>query len=146
MMSPAALNFGQTPQGRAVMKTHFTVALSMLAGFGLGAAAIGGLSAQTKAPAGYWITETIEMTDAAAFNKAIAGAPAVMAKYNGHYLTRGGKVVTERGDPPKRITIAAFDSLAQAQQYRKDQASVAISNEANKYQKSRSYFVEGNAN
>lgn len=128
------------------MKTHFTVALSMLAGFGLGAAAIGGLSAQTKAPAGYWITETIEMTDAAAFNKAIADVPAVLAKYNGHYLARGGKIVAERGDPPKRLSILAFDSLDQAQKYRKDPASVAISTEANKYQKSRSYFVEGNAN
>ena len=128
------------------MKTHYTVALSMLAGFGVGAAAIGGLSAQTKAPAGYWITETLEMTDAAAFGKAVEGAPAVAAKHNGHYLTRGGKIVAERGDPPKRITIVAFDNLDKAQQYRKDPASVAIANEALKYQKARSYFVEGNAN
>ena len=106
--------------------------------------AIGTPGAQTKAPAGYWITETIEMTDAAAFTKAVAGAPAIVAKHNGHYLFRGGKIVAELGDPPKRITIVAFDSLDQAQQYRKDPASVAISNEANKYQKARSYFVEGN--
>jgi uncharacterized protein (DUF1330 family) len=118
----------------------------MLAGFGLGAAAIGGLSAQTKAPAGYWITETIEMTDADAFNKSVAGVPALVANHNGHYLTRGGKIVAERGDPPKRITIVAFDTLDQAQQYRKDPASIAITNESSKYQKARSYFVEGNAN
>src|SRR5262245_58183418 len=49
---------------RKVMKTRFTVALSLLAGAALGAAAVQGLHAQTK-PKAYIVTET-EVLDAAA--------------------------------------------------------------------------------
>ena len=49
---------------RQVMKTRFTVALSLLAGVALGAAAVQGLHAQAK-PKAYIISET-EVLDAAA--------------------------------------------------------------------------------
>src|SRR5215213_9858768 len=37
-------------QGRNVMKTHYSVTLAILAGFGLGAVAVEGLRAQAKPP------------------------------------------------------------------------------------------------
>jgi len=46
--------------GEGVMKTQYTVALSMLAGIGLGAVAVQGLHAQAKPPA-YLVIEINEM-------------------------------------------------------------------------------------
>ena len=43
------------------MKTHYTVALAMVAGFGLGAVAVQGLHAQAKAPV-YYVAQ-IDVTD-----------------------------------------------------------------------------------
>jgi hypothetical protein len=49
--------------GRAIMKTYYAVALSMLAGVALGGAAIQGLHAQTKSSKAYTVTE-LETLDA----------------------------------------------------------------------------------
>jgi hypothetical protein len=48
------------------MKTHYTVALSMLAGAALGATALQGLHAQAKPPA-YFVIEINKVTDAEGF-------------------------------------------------------------------------------
>ena len=48
------------------MKIQYTVALSMLAGIGLGAVAVQGLHAQAKPPA-YFVIEINKVTDAEGF-------------------------------------------------------------------------------
>ena len=48
------------------MKTRYTVALSMLAGIGLGAVAVQGIHAQGKPPA-YLVIEINKVTDAEGF-------------------------------------------------------------------------------
>jgi uncharacterized protein (DUF1330 family) len=133
------------------MKSQIRTALVFLSGIAVGGAGFGVLHAQTKAPAAYWVTETMEFSDQAAYGKAIAGTPPTLAPYGGRYLARGagaegGKVVADNGPPPKRITIIAFDSLEKAQQWQHDPAEVAVATEARKNAKTRSYFAEGVAN
>ena len=95
------------------MKTRYTVALSVLAGAALGAAAIQGLHAQAKPPA-YVITET-NIIDQAAFNEFSPKVPATMQPFGGKYLIRGGRVVTLQGEAPQRFIVTAFDSMEKAQ-------------------------------
>jgi len=102
--------------------------------------------AQTKAPAAYWITETLEVMDQAAFLNAIKAVPPIVKAHGGRYIVLGGKIVPGVGSPPRRITIIAFDSLDAAQKWYDDPAAVAARTEALKYAKVRDYTVEGIGN
>ncbi|MGD0027078.1 MAG: DUF1330 domain-containing protein [Xanthobacteraceae bacterium] len=118
----------------------------MMVGIVIGSVGFGALHAQTKTPAAYWVTETLEMIDQAAFMTAIKAVPPTLQPFGGRYIALGGKIVPDNGPPPKRITIVAFDSLEKAQQWLSDPAAVAATTEANKHAKTRSYAVEGVAN
>ena len=102
--------------------------------------------AQTKAPAAYWVTETLEVMDQAAFLNAIKAVPPIVKAHGGRYIVLGGKIVPGVGSPPKRITIIAFDSLEAAEKWFNDPAAVAARTEAQKYAKVRDYTVEGVGN
>ena len=102
--------------------------------------------AQTKPPAAYWITETLEVMDQAAFLNAIKAVPPIVKAHGGRYIVLGGKIVPGVGSPPRRITIIAFDSLEAAQKWYDDPAAAAARAEALKYAKVRDYTVEGNGN
>jgi uncharacterized protein (DUF1330 family) len=104
------------------------------------------LHAQTKAPAAYWVTETLEVSDQAALLKAITAVPATIQAFGGHYIVLGGKLAPGEGAPPRRITIVAFDSMENAQQWFNSPAAAAARTEAQQFAKIRSYFVEGVAN
>ena len=108
--------------------------------------ACGGVHAQTKTPAAYWVTETLEVMDQAAFVNAIKAVPPIVQAHGGHYIVLGGKIVPGVGSPPSRITIIAFDSLEKAQEWYNDPAAVAARTEAQKYAKVRDYTVQGVAN
>src|SRR5712692_2077930 len=97
------------------MKTHYTVALAMLAGFGLGATAIHGLHAQAK-PRVYVISE-IDTTNPEAWAKDYAPrAQAVIKAAGGRFLAAGQKVTTLEGEPPKpRVAVSAWDSIEKIQ-------------------------------
>jgi hypothetical protein len=62
--------------GGQVMKTQYTVALSMIAGIAIGAAAIQGLHAQAK-PKAYLVTES-EVLDQAALDSYVPGVTGAM--------------------------------------------------------------------
>jgi uncharacterized protein (DUF1330 family) len=102
--------------------------------------------AQSKTPMAYWVTETLEVTNQAAFANAIKGVPPTVQAHGGRYIVLGGKIVPGIGSPPSRITIIAFDSLEQAQDWYNDPAAVAVRTEAQKYAKIRDYTVQGVAN
>ncbi len=106
----------------------------------------GRLHAQTKTPAAYWVTETLEVTDQTAFMNAIKAVPPTVQAHGGHYIVLGGKIVPGVGSPPARITIIAFDSLEMAQEWYNDPAAVAARTAAQKYAKIRDYTVQGVAN
>ncbi len=98
------------------MKTRMTVALSMLAGATLGAAAIQGLHAQAK-PKAYTVIE-VEVIDEAALKAHLPPVEAALAAAGGHYLnTGGGQIISHLGDPPKRVAIIEWDSLDRAKAF-----------------------------
>jgi uncharacterized protein (DUF1330 family) len=128
------------------MITRNKLALALAGGFVICCISFGALHAQTKAPAAYWVTETLEVSDQAALLNAIKGVPPTIQPFGGHYIVLGGKIAPGEGSPPRRITIIAFDSLEKAQQWFDSPAVTAARTEAQKFAKIRSYIVEGVAN
>jgi uncharacterized protein (DUF1330 family) len=62
----------------------------------------------------YAIAE-IEITDPSAYEDYRRQVPAVIAKYGGRYVVRGGKVESlEGGWSPKRMAVVEFPSMDQA--------------------------------
>jgi len=125
------------------MKTYHTIALAMLAGFGLGTVAVQGLHAQAKPPV-YQVVE-IDILDQEAYSKDyIPKAQAAIKAAGGKFLAAGGKTTTIEGEPPKpRIVIQQWDSLEKVQAYRNSAAFKDLLPLRDKMAKFRSYVVEG---
>jgi uncharacterized protein (DUF1330 family) len=125
------------------MKTHYTIALAMLAGFGLGTVAVQGLHAQAKVPV-YQVTE-VEMLDPEAYSKDyVPKARAAIEAAGGKFLAAGGKTTALDGDPPKsRIVIQQWDSIEKIKAYRDSAAFKELMPLRNKLGKFRTYAVEG---
>ena len=94
------------------------LALAALGGLFIGSAIAFAVNAQ-KAPPAYFIAESV-VTNPQADSAVIAKLPATAEPYGGKYLARGGDIVSFGGEPPKRLVIVAFNSMAQAQAWRAD--------------------------
>jgi len=128
------------------MNTKYKIALSVLAGAALGAAAVQGLHAQSQ-PKAYIVTES-EVLDAAAL---ASSRPLVVAAVQGaggrRLAPAGGKIVAFVGEAPKRIGITEFESLEKAQAYRNSAAYKDLTAQLDKARKTvRAYAIEGAAN
>src|SRR3984893_9905921 len=123
------------------MKTRFIVALSMVAGAAIGAAAIQGVHAQAKSKV-YFISES-EVVDRGAvdaYNSRVQQA----IKAAGGNLVIGEKIVAVLGDPPKRVGVTEFDSLDKAQAWIASPERKALEPQREKAVKFvRQYIVEG---
>ena len=65
-----------------------------------------------------YVIGDIEVTDPAAYEEYRKQVPAVVAKYGGKFIVRGGKIDPKEGGwNPKRIVVVEFPSLAQAQKW-----------------------------
>ena len=124
------------------MKSRYTVALSMLAGIALGAAAIQGLHAQAK-PKAYTISE-LEVLDATALAAYVPKVLEAQKAAGARPLrTAGEKIVAMEGTAPKRVAITEFDSLEQAEAFYKSKAWNDLATERNKAVKTiQRYAVE----
>src|SRR5580704_17203054 len=124
------------------MKAHFKVAITLVAGATIGAAAVQGLHAQAT-PKAYVVTE-IEVINQEAQNAYLPKVGEVIKSSSGTYLARGGNIVAlEGGEAPKRATIVVYDSLAAAQASRNSPAWTALSADRNKAIKAKSWVIEG---
>jgi uncharacterized protein (DUF1330 family) len=124
------------------MNRYFTVGLAMLAGVGLGAAAVQGLHAQGKPPV-YLVTE-IDVTNVDAYVKECAPlAQASIKKAGGRLLAASLKVSQIEGTAPKRVAIQVWDSLDQIQAWRNGADYKDARKIGDKYATFRSYAVEG---
>jgi uncharacterized protein (DUF1330 family) len=130
-------------QWEAMMKTRYTVTLSLLAGVALGVAAMQGLHAQAKLKA-YSIGET-EVTNASAQPGYVPSIRNAIQQAHGRSLrTLNGRVVSiEGGAPPKNVAIVEWDSLDDAVAFYKSKAWTDLAPERDKSQKTiRRYVVE----
>ncbi|TMG93370.1 MAG: DUF1330 domain-containing protein [Betaproteobacteria bacterium] len=125
------------------MKTQYTVALAIISGFGLGAAAIESLHAQAKPPV-YVITE-IDVTTQEAYMKEYAPkAQAAIKKSGGRLLAAGGKLTVIEGAPPKsRVAVTVWDSMEKIQAWRNSKEFNEARKVGAKYATFRTYAVEG---
>jgi uncharacterized protein (DUF1330 family) len=130
------------------MKTYYTVTLAMLAGVGLGAAAVQGLHAQAKPPV-YYIAE-IDVTNPDAYAREyVPKAQAIIKAAGGRFLAIGGaaasgvNVTAFDGEAPKRIVVQVWDNMEKIQAWRANPEYVAHRKIGDKYAKFRSFAVEG---
>jgi uncharacterized protein (DUF1330 family) len=124
------------------MKTQYTVALAMFAGFGLGAVAVQGLHAQAKPPV-YSVAE-IDIVDKAAYSTYVPKAQAAIKAAGGKFLVAGGTITAVDGEPPKsRVVIQQWDSLEKFQAYRNSAAFKELLPIREKVAKFRTFVVEG---
>lgn len=65
-----------------------------------------------------YVLADIEVTDAAAYERYRALAPAAIAKYGGKYLVRGGATTVLEGNwQPHRVVVLEFPDVATAQRF-----------------------------
>ena len=120
------------------MKTSYTVALAMVAGFGLGALAVQVLHAQATPPA-YTIAE-VEVTDPAMYQQYIAvGVPPTA----GRFIARGGKTYVVNGAPPKRIAVIQWESLEKAKAFYESEEYKRVIPIRDKSSNFRAFVIEG---
>ncbi len=125
------------------MKTRTTVALSMLAGVAVGAAAVQALHAQAKPPA-YVIAE-IDVTNVEPYDRDyVPPAAKAIRDGGGKYIVRGGATAAIFGEPPKpRIAVMVFESMEKAHAAFGSAAYKEAKKVGDKYAKFRVYAVEG---
>jgi uncharacterized protein (DUF1330 family) len=125
------------------MKSYSTVALSVLVGFGAGAAAVQTLHAQAKPPA-FTIVE-IDVTNEEGFTKEYAPiAGKVLTDAGGKFLVRGGKTAAIEGEPPKsRVVVHSWENIDKAQAAFASAAYKEGRKIGDKYAKWRIFAVEG---
>ena len=125
------------------MKTRYTVAMAVIAGFGLGAAVVEGLHAQAKPPA-YYIAE-IEVTNLDAYTKEYAPkAQATIKAHGGRLLAAGQNVTAFEGAPPKqRVAVQQWDSMEKIKAWRESKEYKEARKIGDKYAKFRAFAIEG---
>ena len=128
------------------MTRYFSLAIAMLAGGALGAAAVQGLHAQAKPPV-YQVTEIdVSPANVDAYLKEYAPKAQALIRANGGRPLAGTQNVTtlEGAAPTRRVAITQWDSLEKLQAYR---ATADFKNlratQGDKLAKFRSFTVEG---
>jgi uncharacterized protein (DUF1330 family) len=121
----------------------YTIALSVVAGVALGAAAVHALHAQSKPPA--YVVAEIDVADLGPYDKEyVPPAAKAITDGGGKYIVRGGQTVAFFGEPPKpRIAIMVFESMEKATAAFNSPAYKEAKKVGDKYAKFRVYAVEG---
>ena len=118
-----------------------TALIAGLAGAAVGAGAVHILHAQSKAPA-YLVAE-IDVTNPDLYKEYLAKGGPLYGQFGGKFVVRGGKLDTFAGELPKRVVIAVFESLENAQAFRDSPAYrelIPVRDESSKF---RAYLAEG---
>ena len=125
------------------MKARYAIVF-MLAGGVMGAAAVQGIHAQTKAPV-YFIFEN-ELTNKEAYTEEYVPEAVATIKAHGGRLLAIGKTTTFSGDPPEDSTgILVWDSMEQLEGWFSSPEYKKIRAVGEKYAKYRNFAVPGAA-
>ena len=122
------------------MTRRMSVAVVMLIGVVLGSLGTHALSAQ-KPPSALYIAE-VDVQNVDEFNSYAAGVPPTIEKYGGRYLVRGGKSDVVEGQPPKRIVVTMFKSMADARKWYDSPEYSALRPIRQRSAQTRSFIVE----
>jgi uncharacterized protein (DUF1330 family) len=107
------------------MNRHITLGLALVAGAGLGAAAVQTLHAQATPHA--FVVASANPSDQDGYTKNYAAfVEGTIKSFSGRYVVRGGKRVVFNGGNPPNIVIIEFDSLDKAQAWRDSAAYKAL--------------------
>jgi uncharacterized protein (DUF1330 family) len=125
------------------MSTRYAVTLALIIGIGIGAVAVQGLYAESKPPA-YVIAE-IDVADQDGYAREYLSrsGKAINEEGGGAFLSRGGKSISIRAEPPKRIVLFKFENLGRAQAAFASPGYAEAYSFGEKYAKFRIYAVEG---
>jgi uncharacterized protein (DUF1330 family) len=124
------------------MRSLFAMGLAMLAGFGLGVLAVGGLQAQGTAPGAYAIIDITQINDPTTFKTLIAKEATAVTANGGRFVTRTNYITALDGVAPLRYIIIAFDTVQKAQSWNDSAAQTEANALRMKSTQSRSFIVE----
>jgi uncharacterized protein (DUF1330 family) len=124
------------------MNTNVKIALAVVAGAALGAAAVQGLRAQAK-PKAYSVAE-IDVLDTAALASYVKLVDPVINAAGGRaFNTGGGRITNLIGEAPKRVVIFEWDSLERVQAFLDSAGWKNLASQRDKAEKIvRAYVVE----
>ena len=121
---------------------RYAAALSVLAGFAAGAAAIQGLHAQAK-PLTYVVVE-IDVQEPDKYLKEFAPlADKAFTDAGGKWLARTGPAAVITGTPPRRAALIAFENLDKARASFRTEAYKELRKAGQKHATFRVYALEG---
>ena len=125
------------------MTTRTQIGFALLAGFGIGAAAVQGLHAAGSAPA-YVVTE-VGISDLDAYQKEYVPLAQAAIKAAGGRLVAAGQniVVYEGPSPGTRVAINAFASFEAVKAWRDSDRYKEARKVGDKYARFRSFAIEG---
>jgi uncharacterized protein (DUF1330 family) len=91
-----------------------------------------------------YVIAEIDITDPAAYEGYRKQVPAVIARYGGKYIVRGGKVESlEGGWSPRRIAVVEFPSMEQALKFYRSPEYAPLIKIRQKASRGKLVIVEG---
>jgi uncharacterized protein (DUF1330 family) len=91
-----------------------------------------------------YVIAEVEVTDPAAYEDYRKQVPAVVTKYGGKFVVRGGRIESmEGGWSPKRIVVLEFPSMEQAQKWYRSDDYAPLIKLRQKASKGKLIIVEG---
>ena len=124
------------------MNRLVTLAMALLAGVAIGAAAINGLRAQGT-PGAYAVVDISEITDQNTFAQILPKALPASEAFGGKYIIRTGKTMGLDGTAPQRFVVIAFDSVEKAKAWDSSPAQKEVNDLRRKSTKSRVFIADG---
>ena len=95
-----------------------TYALAAVAAAGVAAAAAGTPRALQTAPKKAYLVVQVEVTNQPQYAEYTKLSPAIIEKFGGRFLARGGRIETLEGPPAKsRVVVIEFPSFERAQEF-----------------------------
>ena len=123
------------------MNTRTCLAIALITGCAIGAAAVKGVQAQARPPA-FTIAE-IDVIDPEGFQTFAKRNAAGVGTAGGLFLAMRGRIVVSEGAPPKDIALIAWDSLEEATGYFNSPTFKDLIPLRDKAAKVRLFHVEG---
>ena len=124
------------------MKNRTTLALTIIVGFGLGAATVGVIHGQAKPPV--YVVAEIDISNMDAFMKEFQPQAAkLVQKYGARLLAASANVTALDGQRPSRVAVQQWESMEKVKAWHRSAEYKEIRKIGDKYAKFRLYAVEG---